>query len=47
VYNHKEWARDFDGHRTGLFPDVRFPETPAPVDIAPERRHRYDRLDRD
>jgi len=46
VYNHKEWARDFDGHQTGLFPDVRFPEPPPPVDIAPERRHRYDPLDR-
>jgi hypothetical protein len=20
VYNHKEWARDFEGHETGLFP---------------------------
>lgn len=47
VYNHKEWARDFDGFQTGLFPDVRFPESPPPVDIAPEKRHRYDRLNRD
>jgi epoxyqueuosine reductase QueG len=47
VYNHKEWARDFEGHVTGLFPDVRMPEPPAPVDLPADQRHRYDRLDRE
>ena len=32
VYNHKEWARDFDGHATRLFPTVLMPEAPPAVD---------------
>lgn len=41
VYNHKEWARDFGGHPTTLFPAVRMHEPPAPVDVDETRRHRY------
>jgi epoxyqueuosine reductase QueG len=32
VYNHKEWARDFEGFETRLFPAVRMPEAPPAVD---------------
>jgi ferredoxin len=39
VYNHKEWARDFEGHQTGLFPQVVFAEAPPPVDLPADRRH--------
>jgi ferredoxin len=34
AYNHKEWARDFDGFRTRLFPTVLMPDSPPPVDPA-------------
>ncbi|MCB9251189.1 MAG: hypothetical protein H6605_01875 [Flavobacteriales bacterium] len=45
VYNHKEWARDFEGHKTGLFPDVKMLEPPEPVD--PEiRKHWYPKINR-
>jgi epoxyqueuosine reductase len=47
VYNHKEWARDFEGFETKLFPEVRMPAAPPPADIAEEKRHAYDRLDRE
>jgi epoxyqueuosine reductase QueG len=33
VYNHKEWARDFDGLPTRLFPTVLMPEAPPAVDL--------------
>jgi epoxyqueuosine reductase QueG len=46
VYNHKEWARDFEGHETKLFPEVLMPESPPPADVAEEQRHTYDRLNR-
>lgn len=32
VYNHKEWARDFEGFETKLFPEVKFENPPKPVD---------------
>jgi ferredoxin len=32
VYHHKEWAKDFDGFETKLFPDVVFKDPPLPVD---------------
>jgi epoxyqueuosine reductase len=47
VYNHKEWARDFEGFETKLFPEVRMPAAPPPADITEEKRHVYDRLDRE
>jgi ferredoxin len=39
VYNHREWARDFDGFATGLFPAVVMEPPPAPVDVPDEARH--------
>jgi epoxyqueuosine reductase QueG len=40
VYNHKTWARDFEGHETKLFPYVQMTEPPIPVD--PDiRKHWY------
>jgi ferredoxin len=48
VYNHKEWARDFDGVTTKLFPTVLMPEAPAPVDpIVAQPVHWYPRLGRE
>lgn len=47
VYNHKEWARDFDGFQTGLFPQVLMPAAPPPVDLPEGQRHGYDKLKRD
>ena len=41
VYNHKEWARDFEGHPTKLFPKVVLLEPPPPVDLPEDRRHGY------
>ena len=47
VYNHKEWARDFDGFETKLFPTVLMPESPPPVDpVPPQPVHWYPRLNR-
>ena len=47
VYNHKEWARDFDGFPTKLFPTVLMPEAPPPVDPVPAQPvHWYPRLNR-
>lgn len=47
VYNHKEWARDFEGFETKLFPTVLMPDAPPPVDPAPAQAvHWYPRLKR-
>lgn len=46
VYNHKEWARDFEGFQTKLFPEIIMHEPPAPVDLPEEMRHDYVRKDR-
>jgi epoxyqueuosine reductase QueG len=47
VYNHKEWARDFEGFETTLFPTVLMPEAPPPVDPAPAQPvHWYPKLKR-
>jgi len=32
VYNHKEWAKDFEGFTTKLFPDLQLKAAPDPVD---------------
>jgi ferredoxin len=32
VYNHKEWARDFEGFATRLFPTVLMPAAPSPAE---------------
>ena len=46
VYNHKEWARDFDGHATRLFPAVRMLPAPPPAEPAGVPLHFYPRLRR-
>jgi ferredoxin len=47
VYNHKEWARDFEGFPTKLFPTVVMPEAPPAVDPQPAHPvHWYPRLKR-
>ena len=47
VYNHKEWARDFEGFETKLFPTVLMPDPPPPVDPATTHPvHWYPRLNR-
>jgi ferredoxin len=46
VYQHKEWARDFEGFKTGLFPDVIMHEPPPPTD--PDiPKHWYPKIKRD
>lgn len=47
VYNHKEWARDFEGFQTKLFPQVVMTEPPPPVDLPRECRHGYEPLQRE
>jgi epoxyqueuosine reductase len=47
VYNHKEWARDFDGFQTKLFPTVVMEEPPPPVDLPRDHRHGYPPLYRE
>jgi epoxyqueuosine reductase QueG len=47
AYNHKEWAKDFDGFQTKLFPKVLMPDAPPPVDLPQEQaRHVYARIHR-
>jgi epoxyqueuosine reductase len=47
AYNHKEWAKDFDGFQTKLFPTVVMPDAPAPVDLPQDQpRHFYARIHR-
>ncbi len=48
VYNHKEWAKDFEGFKTEIFPDVVFEDAPEPFDDIPvEARHDYPKVNRD
>ncbi len=47
VYNHKEWAKDFDGFQTKLFPTIIMNDPPPPSDEIPkEKRHRYPKINR-
>ena len=46
VYNHKEWAHDFEGHETRLFPTVLMPPSPPPAEPAGVPLHFYPRLRR-
>jgi epoxyqueuosine reductase len=48
VYNHKEWARDFEsGAPTKIFPTVLMLESPPPTDLpASHACHTYPRIDR-
>jgi epoxyqueuosine reductase len=45
VYNHKDWARDFEGFHTGLWPNLNMPESPAPAE-PPIETHEYPKLKR-
>ncbi|QEC68335.1 hypothetical protein FRZ67_13880 [Panacibacter ginsenosidivorans] len=46
VYHHKEWAKDFDGYKTKLFPVVDMQEAPQPTD--PDvPKHWYPKIKRD
>lgn len=45
VYNHKEWAKDFEGYKTGLWPNINMQEAPSAVD--PEiDKHYYEKANR-
>lgn len=45
VYQHKEWARDFEGFTTKLFPDIAMEDPPLPTD--PDiPKHWYPRIHR-
>jgi ferredoxin len=47
AYNHKEWARDFDGFKTKIFPTVVMAEPPPAVDLPDVFPvHVYPRLNR-
>jgi epoxyqueuosine reductase QueG len=47
AYNHKEWARDFEGFQTKIFPKVIMLEPPPPADLpAGEPCHDYPRINR-
>jgi len=47
AYNHKEWARDFEGFQTKLFPTVVMHDPPPPADPPDDGRHHvYVRLHR-
>ena len=47
AYNHKEWARDFEGHATKLFPTVLMQDPPPAVDLADTHTlHVYPKLKR-
>lgn len=45
VYHHKDWARDFEGFQTKLFPEVVMHPAPDPVDPDTDK-HRYPKLKR-
>ncbi len=34
VYQHKEWAKDFEGFKTKLFPEIHMSDPPSPTDPA-------------
>ena len=46
VYNHKAWARDFEGFQTRRFPEVIMAPPPPPIDPDGEA-HDYPKLNRD
>jgi epoxyqueuosine reductase QueG len=46
AYNHKAWARDFEGFKTTIFPHVLMPEPPPPVDPRSAPLHWYPKLRR-
>lgn len=46
VYNHKEWAKDFEGAKTKLFPAVAMKDPPAPTDPV-TAKHWYPHVNRE
>lgn len=46
VYQHKEWARDFEGFQTKLFPEIEMKEPPQPTDPK-VAKHWYPKLNRE
>jgi len=44
VYNHKAWAKDFEGYDTRLWPNINMEEPPEPVDV--KGAHSYPHLHR-
>ena len=46
VYQHKEWAKDFEGFETKLFPDIDMKEPPPAVDPEVDK-HNYPKFKRD
>jgi ferredoxin len=46
VYNHKEWAKDFEGFQTKLFPEVVMEIPPTPVDQITGIAHSYNLIKR-
>jgi epoxyqueuosine reductase QueG len=46
AYNHKDWARDFEGSPTRLFPVVLMEVPPSAVDVPGPARHTYPHLNR-
>jgi epoxyqueuosine reductase len=47
VYNHKEWARDFEGFQTSFWPEIIMDEPPPVSDSVPDdKKHRYNKLRR-
>lgn len=47
VYNHKEWAKDFEGFQTKLFPEIIMETPPDLVDeVADDKKHKYNKLNR-
>ena len=47
VYNHKEWAKDFDGFQTKIWPEIIMETPPPAVDSVPEeKKHKYNNLGR-
>ncbi len=48
AYNHREWARDFEGAQTKKFPDVDMRSPPPAFDgVEPSDRHEYPRIHRE
>lgn len=44
VYNHKDWAKDFEGFQTSLWPELNMPPAPGEVNPLPENeRHWFPR----
>ncbi|MEQ8623349.1 MAG: reductive dehalogenase domain-containing protein [Vicingaceae bacterium] len=46
VYQHKEWAKDFEGFKTKLFPEVKMETPPNPTDPAIDK-HWYPKIKRE